>query len=193
MENKNINTIASSFWSLFKRTLISLVVIIGIIVLINLVFHDYLSQICKSAYDKFGVSIVSVGYFSTSFLFPFIPDDIFSATALLGEVKPLYVFAYAWLGSVLGSILAYYLGSKFKYDPLFLKLTSKASKEVNQQLDKHGYKAIGIAALTPLPDAPFSWMYGAYNLPFMKYLLTYAIGRGIKLAYMTYILNISLS
>lgn len=181
-----------SLFQLFGRSIISLVIIITIIVLFNNLFHDAIFLICRQIFEVTGGSLVSIGYFSTSFLLPFIPDDMFSATALLGGVNPFFIFILAWTGSILGACLAYYFGKSLKIKPILQKVTYRDRDQINRLLNKYGNKAIGIVALTPLPDAPFSWICGASSISFTRFILTYTLCRGIKLAYAIYFLSLAI-
>lgn len=181
-----------SLIQLFGKSLLSLIIIIVTVFLLSHFFGESLKILCSKIYENFGGILVPVGYFSTSFLLPFIPDDMFSATALLGGLNPWFVFICAWVGSSLGACTAYFFGLKLNGRTIFKKITNQNREQVQSLLSKYGIKAFGIVALTPLPDAPFSWICGAFKIPFLKFILTYILCRGIKVGYAIYLLYITI-
>lgn len=172
------------------RTICAIILFVLSVTVLSHLFKEQITLFCHQLFDTIGLAAIPIGFFSTSIFLSIIPDDLFSAAALLGGVEPWLVFALACLGSVAGASSAYFLGKRLKDSSILVRVTGNHRVEVKELVTSHGYKALAVATLTPLPDAPFSWICGAHGIPFAKFILTYSICRSFKIGYMLYLLKV---
>lgn len=172
------------------RTICAIVLFVLSITVVSYLFKEQITLFCHQLFDAIGLPAIPIGFFSTSIFFSIIPDDLFSAAALLGGVEPWLVFFLASLGSVAGASSAYFLGKRLKDSSILVRVTGNHRDEVKELVTSYGYKALAVATLTPLPDAPFSWICGAHSISFTKFIVTYSICRSFKIGYMIYLLKV---
>ncbi len=123
-----------------------------------------------------------LGLFSyTEALFHPVPvDPILIFLRELGGWNVYHIFMVAWISSLLGGSTAHYLGGKLG-KPVFIKFFGKEYFSKGKEfLEKYGMWSIVVAAATPLPFKVAAWMAGILHMPFWKFFIAQAIGRGAR-------------
>jgi membrane protein YqaA with SNARE-associated domain len=131
-----------------------------------------------AAWALFGVS------FAESSFFP-IPPDVMLLPMVLANPKKAWVFAgVCTLGSVLGGILGYALGSVF-YDTLGSKIIHFYHMETQAEnfrllYGKYGAEIILLKGLTPIPFKLVTIASGLAAYPLLPFIVLSTITRGAR-------------
>ena len=118
-----------------------------------------------------------------------IPPDLVAWPMALGANSLMYVTAiilFATLGSVLGSVGGYWLGS-IAGDLLLNKFVSKSSiRRLELLMKRHGSLGVFFAALGPVPFKALAWTAGAASMPIIPFIVSGSIGRLLRFAIPVY-------
>jgi len=123
---------------------------------------------------------IFVGMFFESSIIP-IPSEIILVTAGLSGLPLWEIVLFGTVGSVLGSIVGYYIGRCGrpvinKYGKYML-LTDKTLKKAENWIERHGKMAIIITRLIPfLPYKVFSITFGLMRTKFRDFIIYSIIG-----------------
>jgi membrane protein YqaA with SNARE-associated domain len=127
--------------------------------------------------------IFFIGYVE-AIIFP-LPQEIFMVPMMLSERSKVFRIAfYSFIGSILGSITAYYLGLLFfeyvvnpiinfydySHHFLFFK----------DQINEFGFIYVFIGGFTPLPFKIITLTSGALSIPFWNFLIAAILSRGLR-------------
>jgi membrane protein YqaA with SNARE-associated domain len=190
-ENEKKNT-EIKLKPLIVKSILGLLVLTLFMVLFSLFFEESLIKYSKNFVDNYGVIALFLSFFATA-ISPFpLPDHAASAFALIGGMDFWLNVGISTLGSFFGAIIAYGMGKTLKKTKLYKLLVSKYEDQAIRLVNKYGMKSIAIAALTPIPDSPLSWIAGTLNLPFNKFLIVYFVCRLIKISYFLWFIKLGL-
>ena len=118
-----------------------------------------------------------------------IPPDLVAWPMALGADSLIHVTAiilFATLGSVLGSVGGYWLGS-VAGDLLLTRFVSKSSiRRLELLMKRHGSLGVFFAALGPVPFKALAWTAGAASMPITPFIVSGAIGRLLRFAIPVY-------
>ena len=118
-----------------------------------------------------------------------IPPDLVAWPMALGANSLMHVTAiilFATLGSVLGSVGGYWLGS-IAGDLLLNKFVSKSSiRRLELLMKRHGSLGVFFAALGPVPFKALAWTAGAASMPIVPFIVSGSIGRLLRFAIPVY-------
>ena len=118
-----------------------------------------------------------------------IPPDLVAWPMALGANSLMHVTAiilFATLGSVLGSVGGYWLGS-IAGDLLLNKFVSKSSiRRLELLMKSHGSLGVFFAALGPVPFKALAWTAGAASMPIIPFIVSGSIGRLLRFAIPVY-------
>jgi membrane protein YqaA with SNARE-associated domain len=133
-----------------------------------------------------GPAALGVISFAESSFFPIPPDPLLLALCLGRPRKALMFAAICTLGSVLGGMFGYLLGSLlwsgisdffFSYVP---GVTPEAFATVQDWYQRWGFWAVFLAGLTPLPYKVFTLSSGVFAISFPIFLIASTISRGLR-------------
>lgn len=188
-KNKPINI---KYDKLLVKTIYSMVIFTIAFIIISLIFKDSLNVISKIFVERYGMIAVFLGFLITA-ISPFpLPDHAVSAFAMLGGMNFWVNVGISTLGSIIGGVIAYYLGKLLQNTSLYTKIMKRYKQKSEHLINSYGVKGLAIAALTPIPDSPISWMSGVLNLPFKKFFWIYLICRFIKITYFLWLIKLGL-
>ena len=122
----------------------------------------------------YGLFIIA---FMESSFFPIPPDLLLIPLVLADPVNALFYGAVATIGSVLGSMLGYFIGIKGGR-PILLRFAGEKTVSVEKYFNKYGTAAIGIAGFTPIPYKIFTIAAGVFRHSIAKLILISIISRG---------------
>ena len=118
-----------------------------------------------------------------------IPPDLVAWPMALGADSLIHVTAiilFATLGSVLGSVGGYWLGS-VAGDLLLTRFVSKSSiRRLELLMKRHGSLGVFFAALGPVPFKALAWTAGAASMPITPFIVSGAIGRLLRFSIPVY-------
>lgn len=120
-----------------------------------------------------------VAFIESSF-FPVPPDLILIPLALLNPNMALFYAAVSTAGSVLGSLLGYYIGIKGGRPIMKKMFGEKRTQSVEDYYRKYGDLAIGIAAFTPIPYKVFTIASGVFRYSIRNLVIISIFGRGAR-------------
>ncbi len=128
--------------------------------------------------------VLALVAFAESSVFP-IPPDIIMIPMILANPRRAWLIALvALVASVLGGILGYAIGA-FAYDtigqPILASLgKADAMAEFSTRFNDFGFWAVLGAGITPFPYKVITIMSGWTGMPFMTFVLTSILARGLR-------------
>ncbi|VEG12119.1 DedA family protein [Moraxella cuniculi] len=149
---------------------------------------DWLSQWILSIIDNLGSAGIALMMFLEN-VFPPIPSELIMPAAgfaaSLGKINLLMVIIAGTVGSVLGALPLYYLGSKFD-EVRLLRLVNRYGKYLlispqdiqNSQrwFDKYGKSVVFFGRMIPAIRSLISIPAGMARMPLLPFLILTAIG-----------------
>lgn len=109
-----------------------------------------------------------------------VPPDLVSWPMALGAgsiSELLTIVLVATVGSVLGSLVGYWMGS-VAGDYVLSRFASESSiARLEQIMHRHGSFGVFFAALGPVPYKALAWTAGAGSMPLIPFMISGGIGR----------------
>ena len=109
-----------------------------------------------------------------------VPPDLVSWPMALGagsSPELLTIVIVATVGSVLGSLVGYWMGS-VAGDYVLSRFASESSiARLEQIMHRHGSFGVFFAALGPVPYKALAWTAGAGSMPLIPFMISGGIGR----------------
>ena len=109
-----------------------------------------------------------------------VPPDLVSWPMALGAgsiPELLTIVIVATVGSVLGSLVGYWMGS-VAGDYVLSRFASESSiARLEQIMHRHGSFGVFFAALGPVPYKALAWTAGAGSMPLIPFMISGGIGR----------------
>ena len=109
-----------------------------------------------------------------------VPPDLVSWPMALGagSISELLTIVFvATVGSVLGSLVGYWMGS-VAGDYVLSRFASESSiARLEQIMHRHGSFGVFFAALGPVPYKALAWTAGAGSMPLIPFMISGGIGR----------------
>ncbi len=143
--------------------------------------YDWTMSLAQSPHALWALAFIA---FIESSVFP-IPPDILMIPLIIAMPKRAFLIAgIATAASVLGGIAGYLIGA-FAFDTIGQPILAALGKEhamegFNQKFNDFGFWPVLIAGITPFPYKVITIMSGWSGLPFMTFLITSIIARGIR-------------
>jgi membrane protein YqaA with SNARE-associated domain len=134
----------------------------------------------------YGVPALFVISFAESSFFPLPPDPLLLALALGASKKSLRFAAVCTVASVLGGLLGYAIGALawdlasgwfFSYVP---GVTPEAFESVRAFYERHGFAAVFLAGLTPIPYTVFTLASGVFGISLAVFVPASILSRGLR-------------
>lgn len=130
--------------------------------------------------SPYALAIMSVLSFSESAFFIIPPEVLMLPMALANPKLALWYATVVTVTSVLGAMFGFFIGQKGG-KPILKKLFGEEKMEkVRGLYQKYDWKAIFIAAFTPIPFKVFTVAAGAFDIDFKKLVIASIIGRGSR-------------
>jgi membrane protein YqaA with SNARE-associated domain len=150
-------------------------------------FKKVYEKVLNYGHHRYAGLILFLTVFTRGFFFT-IPSDLVFVPFCLGNVKksltyfaPIAILASA-LGSVVGYSLGYWISIPLKQFMLELGLFNIDQWDlVSHYFNRFGILAVGLGAFTPLPAMIYTFSSGIFELNFPLYLISYTLGRAIRL------------
>ncbi|MGY8777509.1 MAG: YqaA family protein [Longimicrobiales bacterium] len=134
----------------------------------------------------YGVLALFLIAFAESSFFPLPPDPLLLALCLGAAKRSLRFAAIATLASVAGGVLGYALGAGAwtLLEPWFFSYVPGVSQEafdgVQAFYNEHGFAAVFLAGLTPIPYKVFTLASGVFGINFGSFVLASILSRGFR-------------
>ncbi len=159
------------------KKIIFLIIVFIIIVSPFFIWHAKLKVFFLWLADRFGV----VGFLTAGFLMdvivqPIAPDTLIFAYSVLG-LNYLKLALLGGVASVLAGSFDYFLGHFLSEENIEKIVGKKKYKQAHNLFLRHGFGAVAIGALTPLPFSIVCYSAGAFKMPFQKFFFSIIITR----------------
>ena len=126
--------------------------------------------------ENYGYLAIFIVSFTESIIQP-VPPDPFIIGATAFGLNPLVSAIVSTFGSVLGGIVAYFLGKIFG-EPLAKKLLGEERfVKAEAFYNRWGVYAVILAGLTPIPFKVFCWLSGILELELSRFIIASVLGR----------------
>nr|AIF08898.1 putative membrane SNARE associated-like protein [uncultured marine group II/III euryarchaeote KM3_33_F08] len=133
-------------------------------------------------FGSFGLLGLAGLSFTEAFIQPIPPDALVIPMAATSS-EPSWlvsVFLVVTVSSVLGSLVAWWMGDKFG-NPLLERFASpKAVEKFNLLVTKYGTFGIFIAAFSPIPYKVLGWCAGIGKMDKHSFILAGTVGRSLR-------------
>jgi len=157
--------------------------------------YDWILNWSKSPYGLLALFILA---FSESIIFPIPPDVLLIALAIGYQTKAYRFALICTLGSLLGAISGYYIGSYLWYGSngiaeFFYSNISTFSKEsfnnIKQYYNDYGFLIIITAGFTPIPYKLITISAGAFKIPFSLFILASTLSRSARFFLISFLIK----
>lgn len=147
--------------------------------------HDILQNMIDWAIpiiEQFGMLGLFIFSFTESVFHPIPVDPILLAMSSVGKWSIYDIFFWAFIGSILGSWFAFFLGGHLG-KPIFIKFFGEEMFLKGKKfMEKWGIWGIIVSAITPIPFKIAAWMAGILHMSQWKFVCATVLGRGIRFA-----------
>jgi len=136
------------------------------------------------ANTPYGIPALFVLTFAEASFFPIPPDVLLIALCLSVPAKAFRFALICTVGSILGGMFGYYLGSEF-YEVIGYKIInfyhlSEKYETVAGLYNQYNAIAVGLAGFTPLPYKLFTILAGVCNINFPVFVVASFVSRGAR-------------
>tara|TARA_Y100001935_G_scaffold57968_2_gene48522 strand:+ start:493 stop:1086 length:594 start_codon:yes stop_codon:yes gene_type:complete len=114
-----------------------------------------------------------------------VPPDLLTWPMSLGASSASEVMAIviiATVGSVLGSLAGYWIGSAAGDMVLARYVSETTMSRLESMVNKHGELGVFFAALGPVPFKALAWTAGAGSMPLRSFVFSGTVGRFLRFA-----------
>jgi membrane protein YqaA with SNARE-associated domain len=145
--------------------------------------YDWVLHWADTPYGVWALFLIS---FAESSFFPLPPDPLLLALCLGAAKRSLRFAAIATCASVAGGVLGYGIGAGAWtfMEPWFFSYVPGVSQEafdtVQAFYTTHGFAAVFLAGLTPIPYKVFTLASGVFGINFGTFVLASIVSRGLR-------------
>lgn len=111
-----------------------------------------------------------------------IGPEVPSILALLFGLNPLIVMPLAFLGTSLGSLISFYIGTRFLTKRISHICSNDGHVNLCKLFSKYGKWEIAIAAVSPIPYVTSCWLAGAFNMHIKDFIIFGILPRLLRLS-----------
>jgi undecaprenyl-diphosphatase len=133
-------------------------------------------------FAEIGLAGLGLMSFTEAFIQPIPPDALVipMAASTSDPIRLISIFLVVTLSSVLGSLIAWWMGDKWG-QPLLERFASKSAVyKFNTLVERHGTFGIFIAAFTPIPYKVLGWCAGIGRMDRHTFVLVGFVGRSMR-------------
>ena len=141
--------------------------------------HDLREWLVGWADSPAGPAALGILTFAEAIIFPIPPDPLLIALALRNPDQALLLAALTTMTSVAGGLVGHTLGLRIGR-PILQRFHSTQVQRVEGIFVRHGFWAIFLAGLTPLPYKIFTLSAGVFAVPRVPFVLASITGRGLR-------------
>lgn len=151
--------------------------------------YDWTMGLAETRFALLALAIVA---FAESSFFPIPPDVIMIPMIIAAPHRAFLIASVALVSSVLGGIAGYGIGM-FAFDSIgqpILESLGKSDRiiEFNERFNDFGFWPVLIAGVTPFPYKVITIMSGWTGLPFLTFVITSIVARGIRFYLVAFLL-----
>ena len=131
-----------------------------------------------------GIGLVGLGLmsFTEAFIQPIPPDALVIPMILekSESIDLIAIFLVVTLSSVLGSLVAWWMGDKWGQPLLERFASERAVNKFNKLVENYGTFGIFIAAFSPIPYKVLGWCAGMGDMNKQTFVLIGLVGRSMR-------------
>tara|TARA_A100001037_G_C15007373_1_gene570023 strand:- start:31 stop:630 length:600 start_codon:yes stop_codon:yes gene_type:complete len=133
-------------------------------------------------FSEMGLAGLGLLSFTEAFLQPVPPDALVipMAAATSDPIRLISIFVVVTLSSVLGSLVAWWMGDRFGQPLLERFASEKSVGKFNALVTRYGTLGIFIAAFSPIPYKVLGWCAGIGKMEHRSFLLAGLVGRSLR-------------
>ena len=165
------------------KSLFTLLLSLAAIMALGFFFHDPVSRYATEALTLLGPLGIFLGVLGADAFGLPIPPSTYLFAAVAAGAPAVLVLSVAAAASLLGATLAYFIGPYIGRLPLLSTVLERFRPRGESLYRRWGVSTVLIAALTPLPFAPFCWLAGIYQMPFKRFFSAAMVRAPRLLAY----------
>ncbi len=133
-------------------------------------------------YGLWGLLGLSTG---EQFILP-IPSDPFLGLLKSNGTSIYAIMLVVFFGTILGATAGYFLGKKLGHPAIVWLFGERKVNRAEKSAKKWSMWGIIIAGLTPIPFQIFTWLAGAFEMSYRKFITAVLLGRMPRYLAMTY-------
>jgi membrane protein YqaA with SNARE-associated domain len=146
---------------LLLRALGGILVAGAIVGVIGRVYRGQLEGFARAFVERFGYIGMGLGTFvADAFTVP-IPSWFYFVLAVASRASPAHAIVAVTIGSLVAACLAYLLSAWFVELPFLRARMAKVRERIAPMLAQHGYKAVVVISLLPLPFSITCYAFGS--------------------------------
>lgn len=161
-----------------KRTILSLIALTLLFLAIALIFDAQFRWAGEVILVRFGLPGLVISTLLLDYLLQPFPPDILVYSYVLSEGNVPIVATLAGAASVAGGVMGYFTGWFLQHEGATKFIKPKQYAQAEALFEKHGFWAVMIGALTPVPFNVVCWLAGVFRMPFHYFLLSAVLTRG---------------
>lgn len=156
-------------------------------IVVGIFFRGFIEEEISIEIGRFGLIVVLFLFFLIDFLPQIISPYVMMASGSLLGLNGGYIIFFVVAGSLLGSILGFWLGHKIREHVVESMFEESSYARVRNGMNKYGRWYVLFSAVTPLPYVPV--IFGSLNLSYRNFLLFGMIPRACWIAVIGSLLN----
>jgi membrane protein YqaA with SNARE-associated domain len=143
--------------------------------------YDWTISLAGSRHALTALIVVA---FIESSVFPIPPDVLMIPMIIAAPHRAFLIAAVATISSVAGGAFGYLIGAQF-YEQVGQPVLESLGKgdamaEFNTRFNDFGFWAVLVAGITPFPYKVITIMSGWTGMPFMTFMVTSVLARGLR-------------
>jgi undecaprenyl-diphosphatase len=141
--------------------------------------HSLQDWLVDWADSSVGPAMLALFSAAEAIFFPIPPDPLLIALALRNPDDALLLAGLTTVASTGGGVIGHLLGRRVGR-PILRRFHSRQVERVEELFVRHGFWAIVLAGLTPLPYKLFTVAAGVFDVPRLPFVLASIVGRGLR-------------
>lgn len=147
--------------------------------MVDMVTLESIKLFFMALVEKYGLLGIFIIGFTEPIFQPF-PVEMFMIAGISLGMDWISVLLVGGIGSILGSIVTYFLAIKYGEQLAFKFFSEKDYRKGEDFLKKYGLLGFIAISFTPIPFEIMCWVCGVFEMPFERYLLGVFVSRVIK-------------
>ncbi len=133
-------------------------------------------------FASIGLAGLGLMAFTEAFIQPIPPDALVipMAASTSDPIRLVSIFLVVTIASVLGSLVAWWMGDKWGHPLLERFASESAVRKFNTLVKRYGGFGIFIAAFTPIPYKVLGWCAGIGKMEKSTFILAGLVGRSMR-------------
>ena len=165
------------------KSILTLLLSLAAIMALGFFLHEPVSLYATEALTFLGPLGIFLGVLGADAFGLPIPPSTYLFAAVAAGAPAFLILSVAGAASLIGGSIAYFIGPYIGRLPLLSTVLERFRPRGESLFRRWGASTILIAALTPLPFAPFCWLAGIYKMPFKRFFSAALVRAPRLLAY----------